>query len=268
VFLIGCTNRYKALDEALLRPGRFDVVLELPYPTPAERLPILRHASKRSPTSITEAQWHRLGLLLDQVYNTRDDDTGGGVEIEERKLSGAKLQALWDSSARRAWRKGKAVVGYEEVREVIEEVLEGGGEGFKGTWKRGARGGGGMGKAQRGHEMFGLLFGDDQGSGVMEEEEEEEEEEEKEDGDRDRRQEDKSQGNRKKKPVSVQDGTATAVTMRRRTRRVLPDPPSPMDGPSTRPEDVLEMQKRTRAACAVALPFFALADEDGEDEVL
>ncbi|KAI9004425.1 P-loop containing nucleoside triphosphate hydrolase protein [Hyaloraphidium curvatum] len=56
VVVIGATSRPSSLDEALRRPGRFDRELELPIPTPAARLGILRVLLRNTPCDATEEQ--------------------------------------------------------------------------------------------------------------------------------------------------------------------------------------------------------------------
>eukprot|EP00798_Chlamydomonas_sp_ICE-L_P009427 gene9427-4068_t len=46
VLTIGATNLAQELDQALLRPGRFEVVYEIPSPGPVARLEILRYHAK------------------------------------------------------------------------------------------------------------------------------------------------------------------------------------------------------------------------------
>ncbi|KAL6751221.1 FtsH-like AAA+ protein [Haematococcus lacustris] len=46
VLTIGATNLVKELDAALLRPGRFEVIYEIPTPDPTARLEILRYHSR------------------------------------------------------------------------------------------------------------------------------------------------------------------------------------------------------------------------------
>jgi transitional endoplasmic reticulum ATPase len=41
VFILGATNRVDLIDQALLRPGRFDQVIELPLPDAEKRAAIL-----------------------------------------------------------------------------------------------------------------------------------------------------------------------------------------------------------------------------------
>jgi cell division protease FtsH len=46
VLTIGATNLAQDLDQALLRPGRFEVVYEIPSPGPTARLEILKYHSR------------------------------------------------------------------------------------------------------------------------------------------------------------------------------------------------------------------------------
>lgn len=49
VFVIAATNRLKSLDRALLRPGRFDKIVEVPYPSQDECRQIFRKAVEKLP---------------------------------------------------------------------------------------------------------------------------------------------------------------------------------------------------------------------------
>lgn len=51
VLVIAATNRLDMIDTALLRPGRFDVVVEIPLPDEAERLAILRVQARGKPVA-------------------------------------------------------------------------------------------------------------------------------------------------------------------------------------------------------------------------
>jgi cell division protease FtsH len=47
VFVIGTTNFVESLDPALLRPGRFEFMLHIPYPAEKDRLPIIGYYDKK-----------------------------------------------------------------------------------------------------------------------------------------------------------------------------------------------------------------------------
>jgi len=49
VVILGATNRLELIDKALLRPGRFDFLLEIPKPDEKERLKIFEVHTKGKP---------------------------------------------------------------------------------------------------------------------------------------------------------------------------------------------------------------------------
>ncbi|KAI4293242.1 ribosome biogenesis ATPase, partial [Pancytospora philotis] len=49
VYIIGATNRIRSLDPALMRPGRFDKVVEVPLPGPQEALEIFEKCISKVP---------------------------------------------------------------------------------------------------------------------------------------------------------------------------------------------------------------------------
>jgi SpoVK/Ycf46/Vps4 family AAA+-type ATPase len=87
VVLVGATNRIDRVDPALLRPGRFDVQLEVPLPDEADRMAIIRHFFGR----IMDAGRGRLEESTPTAPGSLDLDalvesTRGcsGAEIEQR----------------------------------------------------------------------------------------------------------------------------------------------------------------------------------------
>ncbi|CAH6420710.1 AAA family ATPase [uncultured virus] len=78
VLLIGTTNRLDMVDSALLRPGRFEVLLEIPLPGPRARLDILRRRT---------AHMRRSGALAADVDLA-------AVARSTRGWSGADLDGL------------------------------------------------------------------------------------------------------------------------------------------------------------------------------
>ncbi|TFH29944.1 MAG: AAA family ATPase, partial [Promethearchaeota archaeon] len=84
VRIIAATNRIDILDPAILRPGRFDRIIELPIPDAPAREAILRIHLK-----------HRPVFRLDFV----------DLVIRTKGMSGAEIQALCTEAAMLALRK-------------------------------------------------------------------------------------------------------------------------------------------------------------------
>ena len=95
VFVLGATNRPSAIDPALMRPGRFDEILEIPYPDLEERQEIL--------------SVHLHGMPLDADVSVQK------IAEQTEGFSGADLAALVQSAARKALRKS-VVPGQTEIR--------------------------------------------------------------------------------------------------------------------------------------------------------
>jgi proteasome regulatory subunit len=98
VKIIAATNRPDILDDALLRPGRFDRVIEIPIPSDTSRTEILQ-------------------LHLDSM-NTK------GVRIKAisqatEGFSGAELKAVCVESGMIAIRQNRSVVKHSDVMEAI-----------------------------------------------------------------------------------------------------------------------------------------------------
>jgi cell division protease FtsH len=105
IILIAATNRPDILDPALLRPGRFDRQIVVDRPDRAGRRMILEVHSKGKP----------LGEEVD--LDTLAAGTPG--------FTGADLANLINEAALLAARRGKKIVGQEELEEGIMRVLAG-----------------------------------------------------------------------------------------------------------------------------------------------
>lgn len=105
VILISATNRPDVLDPALLRPGRFDRQVVVPNPDIAGREKILKVHSRKVP----------LGPAVDLKVLARG--TPG--------FSGADLANLINEAALLAARKGKRVVGMDDLEEAKDKVMMG-----------------------------------------------------------------------------------------------------------------------------------------------
>jgi cell division protease FtsH len=105
VLVIGATNRADLLDEALLRPGRFDRRVQVDLPAKEGRRKILEIHTKNKPLA------H--GVDLERVAR----DTFG--------FSGAHLESLVNEAAILSFRKGKQEISLEEMEEALDKVLLG-----------------------------------------------------------------------------------------------------------------------------------------------
>ncbi|MSP55143.1 MAG: AAA family ATPase [Myxococcales bacterium] len=94
VFVVGTTNFPESLDPALLRPGRFEFQLHIPFPDGDDRRAILTVYDKKLQLKLTDAAME---------YAVRR--TAGVVEGGTSRFSGDHLQALGRSIARRRIRE-------------------------------------------------------------------------------------------------------------------------------------------------------------------
>jgi cell division protease FtsH len=105
VIVIAATNRPDILDEALLRPGRFDRRIALDRPDIVGRKAILKIHSKGKPLDATAD----LDSLAKQTVG----------------FSGADLANLVNEAAILAVRRGKKSIGMAELEESIDRVIAG-----------------------------------------------------------------------------------------------------------------------------------------------
>jgi ATP-dependent Zn protease len=97
VFVVGTTNFSDSLDPALLRPGRFELLIEIPYPDRDDR------------RSVLEIYRRKFGLpLTDEQITALVDKTGGYVdEMRGVRFSGDHLYAICRALKREQLRAGK-----------------------------------------------------------------------------------------------------------------------------------------------------------------
>lgn len=101
--IIAATNRIDILDPALLRPGRFDRIIEIPMPSADGRLKILEIHSRKM----------KMG---------QDVDLMEIVKVTE-EASGADLNAIVVEAGMNALRKGASTVGKSDFEAAIKKVL-------------------------------------------------------------------------------------------------------------------------------------------------
>ena len=90
VLLIGMTNRRELLDEALLRPGRLEVQIEIPLPDKEGRREILQihFGALRSRGRLSRPLCH----AIDGTYN---EDISGGVEVDASSVTSTIDKTLY-----------------------------------------------------------------------------------------------------------------------------------------------------------------------------
>lgn len=105
VVVLAATNRPDVLDEALLRPGRFDRRVVLDLPDINDREAILKIHSKEKP--------------LDRVIDLRK------ISVRTPGFSGADLANLMNEAAILAARHNRKTISQRDVYDSIEKVLMG-----------------------------------------------------------------------------------------------------------------------------------------------
>ncbi len=104
IIVIGSTNRLDMLDEALLRPGRFDRHIALSSPSFKERCDILKIHTLNKP-------------MKDVALDSLAYKTSG--------MSGADLANVCNESAILAARNGREFIINEDVTEAVDRIIAG-----------------------------------------------------------------------------------------------------------------------------------------------
>ena len=108
VKIIGATNRPDILDEALLRPGRFDRIIEIPMPNFEARSEIFKIHAKR--------------MNLDPVFNLDE------IAVKAENSTGADIKAICTEAGMFAIRENRDVVTMTDFEKAVAKVLDDGGE--------------------------------------------------------------------------------------------------------------------------------------------
>ncbi len=102
VRIIGATNRFDMLDDAILRPGRFDRIIEVPEPNEEGREQIFRIHTRE------------MNLAEDVDFDSLADDTEG--------FSGADVKAACTEAGMFAIRDDRTTVRMEDFRDAQEKI--------------------------------------------------------------------------------------------------------------------------------------------------
>jgi cell division protease FtsH len=105
VFVVGTTNFVESLDPALMRPGRFEFALHIPYPGPDDRRAIYSIYDKKLKLQASER-------AVDYIVKR----TGDMVEGTQSRYSGDHIQALCRALARERMREKQQ--GSTEIADV------------------------------------------------------------------------------------------------------------------------------------------------------
>jgi cell division protease FtsH len=105
VITLAATNRIDILDEALMRPGRFDRKVAVDLPDVQGRVRILGVHARGKPLE--------------------PDVDLGAISRRTPGFSGAMLENLMNEAALSAARKGKSTIGWEEVDGALDRLIVG-----------------------------------------------------------------------------------------------------------------------------------------------
>lgn len=106
LIVIAATNRRDVLDDALLRPGRFDRLIHVPLPDRPSRLKILATHAQNKPLDMSSSEWDSIS-----------EQTDG--------FSGADLKNLLNEAAIMSVRQNLSSISFAAVGEAIEKLLVG-----------------------------------------------------------------------------------------------------------------------------------------------
>ncbi len=104
VKIIGATNRPDILDEALLRPGRFDRIIEIPVPSHEARVDIFGIHTKR--------------MNLDESVNFEE------LASKSDGATGADIKAVCTEAGMFAIRENRDIVAMADFEKAVSKVLD------------------------------------------------------------------------------------------------------------------------------------------------
>lgn len=108
VFIIGTTNFLSSVDSALLRPGRFELLIEVPAPNTSTRADILKHYNQR------------LSLKMsDELIKWVAEQTGGAADTLGNPFTADHLQALCRALKREQLIEPQLKIGRAQVLDAL-----------------------------------------------------------------------------------------------------------------------------------------------------
>lgn len=114
VVVLGATNRFDMIDPAILRPGRFDIHLELPIPDGATRLEIFKIHTKGKPLD-KDVNFNSLVKITDKY-------TGAEIEAIVRKASMLAIREFLNKIKGKPTKKD--IEGFSIKKKHFEEAMK------------------------------------------------------------------------------------------------------------------------------------------------
>lgn len=116
VLIIGCTNRVSELDEALIRPGRFDMHVEIKLPNDKDRVMIWKSFETRFLLLLNRVE-------MEEIVKRTEGFTGADMEMVVREGALDAIRKAQDSG--------------DEVQGVFYRNLENAFQGIGKWWNPG-----------------------------------------------------------------------------------------------------------------------------------
>ena len=101
--IIAATNRPDILDPALLRPGRFDRIIEVPVPDDEGKVEILKI--------------HTKNMSLEANVNLKE------IALKAKGASGADLKAICTEAGMFAIREERSKISVDDFNEAVEKIM-------------------------------------------------------------------------------------------------------------------------------------------------
>ncbi len=121
VTVLAATNRKDLLDPALIRPGRFDMLIELPVPEIKEMIEIFKVHTKGKPLD-KDVNFKTLSELAQQMWSKAEEDfTGADIEAICRIASKLAIKEFLDKVNRKLKKIGKP--DFKITQKHFEEAL-------------------------------------------------------------------------------------------------------------------------------------------------
>jgi transitional endoplasmic reticulum ATPase len=118
VIILAATNRIDIIDPALLRPGRFDLLLQIPPPDEKARLEILKIHTAKNPLA--------KDVSFQELVEETEGCTGADIEAVCRDATMRAIRRFLNNGAKQETRRKppKLEVTMEDLQEAIKKMKE------------------------------------------------------------------------------------------------------------------------------------------------